>query len=231
MENKTNDQGYALLIDRPENKVANNERMSLNDSYVVQRKEQSHTHHRHDRRNNSDELVGSNSEMTYFLFKSWRVMKSTYSNICLGFLFLSLFFERYCFISTVYKTKYYGYVLILMVIGLNCLLNMLILKLRKKKQTKRLHELFNIERTPSVGTCVISFIGLLDMLYAFFLFWPANVIPIWLLITMLQFFIPFNMLVRSCCIGLRHYKVHAFAGFIIFAAVCINLLDFTTTAY
>jgi len=112
-------------------------------------------------------------------------MKSTYSNICLGFLFLSLFFERYCFISTVYKTKYYGYVLILMVIGLNCLLNMLILKLRKKKQTKRLHELFNIERTPSVGTCVISFIGLLDMLYAFFLFWPANVIPIWLLITML----------------------------------------------
>lgn len=144
---------------------------------------------------------------------------------------MSLFFERYCFIITVYKTKYYGYVLILMVIGLNCIFNSIILCLRKKKQTKRLHELFNIERTPSVSTCVISFIGLLDMLYAFFLFWPANVIPIFLLITMLQFFIPFNMLVRSCCIGLRHYTVHAIAGLVIFAAVCFNLLDFTTSAY
>lgn len=185
MENKTNTQGYALLIDRHDNKVAIKERASLNDSDVVERTEQSHTHHRNDRRKNSDKLIGPNSEMTYFLFKSFRVMKSTYINICLGFLILSLFFERYCFITTVYKTKYYGYVLILMVIGLNCLLNMLILKLRKKKQTKRLHEIFNIERTPSVGTCVISFIGMLDMLYAFFLFWPANVIPIWLLITML----------------------------------------------
>ena len=231
MENKTNNQGYALLIDRPENKVSITEKTSLNDSDVVQKREQSHTHHRHDHRKYSDELVGSNAQMTYFLFKSWRVMKSTYINICLGFLILSLFFERYCFITTVYKTKYYGYVLILLVIGLNCLCNILILKLRKKKQTKRLHELFQIERTPSVGKFVISFIGMIDMLYAFFLFWPANVIPIWLLITMLQFFIPFNMLVRSCCIGLIHYKVHAIAGFIIFAAVCINLLDFTTTAY
>ena len=109
----------------------------------------------------------------------------------------------------------------------NCIFNMIILSLRKQKQTKRLHELFNIERTPSVGTCVIGFIGMLDMLYAFFLFWPANVIPIWLLISMLQFFIPFNMLVRSCVLGLRHYQIHALAGFVIFAAVCINLLDFT----
>ena len=67
---------------------------------------------------------------------------------------------------------------------------------------------------------------MLDMLYAFFLFWPANVIPVWMLVTLLQFFIPLNMLVRSCCIGLQHHKIHAVAGFIIFGAVIINLMDF-----
>ena len=122
--------------------------------------------------------------MSYFLLKRWRVTKSTLIKLCIGSLLLSLFFERYFFITTVYKTKYYGYVLILLVIGLNCLLNIVILRLRKKKQTQYLHELFNIER-PSVSLCVVTFIGIIDMLYAFLLFWPANAIPVWLLITML----------------------------------------------
>jgi len=63
------------------------------------------------------------------------------------------------------------------------------------------------------------------MLYAFFLFWPANIIPIWLLITLLQFFIPLNMLFRSCCIGLKHYLIHVVAGFIILFAVVLNMID------
>ena len=54
-------------------------------------------------------------------------------------LILSLFFERFFFISTVYKTKFFGYVLILMVVGLNCLFNMVIFKMMEDKQTKKLH--------------------------------------------------------------------------------------------
>ena len=69
---------------------------------------------------------------------------------------------------------------------------------------------------------------MLDMLYAFFLFWPANVIPVWSLLILLQLFIPFNMLLRSSCIGLEHYGVHTIAGVIVFAAVGISMLDFTT---
>ena len=38
----------------------------------------------------------------------------------------ALFLERYCFILAVYKTKYYGYVLILIVIAVNCVFNYLI---------------------------------------------------------------------------------------------------------
>ena len=66
-----------------------------------------------------------------------------------------------------------------------------------------------------------------DMLYAFFLFWPANMIPLWLLVSLLQFFIPLNMLFRSCCIGLKHYPTHVLAGFIILTAVVVNMIDIT----
>lgn len=61
-----------------------------------------------------------------------------------GFLIMSLLMERFCFLVTVYKTKYYGYVLILIVIMLNCIFNFALTRMRRKKQKKRLHELFNI---------------------------------------------------------------------------------------
>ena len=76
-----------------------------------------------------------------------------------GFLIMSLLMERFCFIVTVYKTRFYGYVLILIVIALNCIFNFVLTRLRKKKQKKRLHEIFNIERTPNVGWCVVGIIG------------------------------------------------------------------------
>ena len=110
-------------------------------------------------RDNEGNKFQVKSSTTYFILKSWRIQKVTYIKLMTFFLFVSLFFERYCFITTVYKTKYYGYVLILLVIGLNCMFNLILRSLRMKKQTKRLHELFNIERTPSVSTCVIGFIG------------------------------------------------------------------------
>ena len=99
------------------------------------------------------------NKMTYFLFKSWRMKKGTLTALVTGFLILSLLMERFCFIVTVYKTRYYGYVLILIVIMLNCIFNFALTRLRKKKHKKRLHELFNIERTPTVGWCIIGVIG------------------------------------------------------------------------
>ena len=87
--------------------------------------------------------------------------------------------------------------------------------------------MFNIERAPEINNCVIALVGVLDMLYAFLLFWPANVIPVWMLLVLLQLFIPFQMLLRRAFIGIRHYNTHTIAGLIIFAAVCISMLDFT----
>ena len=123
--------------------------------------------------------------MTYFVFKKWRLRRNQLTIIVTCLLILSLFVERFCFIVSVYKAKYYGYTLILIVIFLNCIFNFALAKLRKKKHKKRLHEIFDLERTPHVGWCIIGIIGTFDMLYAFFLFWPANVIPIWLLCALL----------------------------------------------
>lgn len=60
------------------------------------------------------------------------------------------------------------------------------------------------------------------MLYTFLLFWPATVLPVLLLVTLLQFFIPMNMLFRAL-VGVQHYRVHIFATFIIVLAIVVGL--------
>ena len=50
--------------------------------------------------------------MTYFIFRSLVLKKTTMVAIMTSLLVVSLIMERYCFLVTVYKTKYYGYVLI-----------------------------------------------------------------------------------------------------------------------
>lgn len=74
-------------------------------------------------------------------------------------LVLALFFERYCFLVSVYKTKFFGYVLIIIVIFLNAIFNLLNLLLRRKRRVSRSHERFNIERKHSVGFCLTILIG------------------------------------------------------------------------
>jgi hypothetical protein len=117
---------------------------------------------------------------------------------------------------TVYKTKYYNYVLILAVVLLNCLFNLLKMlymqRLNKdqprlardgfKKTKSRFHEDFNFERQHGVSYSVIFLVGVLDMTYAFLLFWPANGFPIWLMVSLLQFYIPLSIFIRYLKMGL-----------------------------
>ena len=73
------------------------------------------------------------NQMTYFIFKPLKLKRSTLTYIISSLLALSLFAERFCFITTVYKTRYYGYVLILMVTMLNCIFNFAMTRIQKKK--------------------------------------------------------------------------------------------------
>lgn len=69
------------------------------------------------------------------------------------------------------------------------------------------------------------------MIYAFLLFWPANGFPIWLMVSLLQLFIPLNMIIRYFKMDLRFEKRHYIAGGIILAAILLNLLDFAFPVY
>jgi len=60
------------------------------------------------------------------------------------------------------------------------------------------------------------------MLYAFFLFWPANVLPLYLLIALLQIFIPLNIWMRLLIMQSEQHKKHNLAAAIIIIALVVN---------
>jgi hypothetical protein len=63
------------------------------------------------------------------------------------------------------------------------------------------------------------------MIYAFLLFWPANVISPWLMVSLLQFFIPLNLYFKACFSGFQYYRVHFAASFIILLGVGVNMIE------
>jgi len=97
--------------------------------------------------------------MTYFILRQLKMSKSNMVRCTTVALGIVIFAERYFFIVTVYKMKFYGYTLILIVIAFNCVFNLIISRLKQQKTTKALHHLFSIDRTNSVGNCIIGVIG------------------------------------------------------------------------
>jgi len=52
--------------------------------------------------------------------------RKAYLMLVTALLLAAIFLERFCFIVVVYKSKYYGYVLILLVVAINCGFNALL---------------------------------------------------------------------------------------------------------
>jgi len=49
--------------------------------------------------------------------------------------------------------------------------------------------------------------------------------PLWLLISLMQLFIPLNLMLRSCCIEeVEHFWIHWFSGIIILTGGVLNML-------
>lgn len=177
-------------------------------------------------------VENEDDKLTWFMHRSIIVRRRTLINLATVSLVVSLFMERYCFIVTVYKTRYYGYVLILTVFALNMLFSFVVLKCRSKtKKVKESYQVFEIERQSNLGCCIYSFLGLLDMFYAFFFFWPSNVIPMWLLVTLLQVFIPLNMGLRMCALKLSFHPLQKVSGVIILLAIGVNYFNLLSKEY
>ena len=49
--------------------------------------------------------------------------------------------------------------------------------------------------------------------------------PMMMIVSLLQLFIPLTVFMRLCCIGLKHYSIHIGAAFIILVGIAVTLLD------
>ena len=126
--------------------------------------------------------------MTYFVFKCLKVRQSTLIKLSTVSLILGTAMESYCFIVIIYKVKYYGYVLILIVIFFNFIFNMAKMYFLNQKtagEDEHLWEEFRLNKKQSLDCFTITIVGMLDMTYVFLLFWSANGFPIWLMVTLL----------------------------------------------
>lgn len=88
-----------------------------------------------------------------------RVKRGFKIKVVTALLVVAVFMERYCFFVSVYKTKYFGYLLILFVIFLNVILQALQSMIRKDKHKRMLHHMFELERTPKIGFVIITLLG------------------------------------------------------------------------
>ena len=99
------------------------------------------------------------------------------------------------------------------------------------KKKSKFHEDFNFERQHSVSYSLIALVGVLDMIYAFLLFWPANGFPIWLMVSLLQFYIPLSIFIRYLKMGLQYQRNHYLAAALILVAIAVNLCDLAMPGY
>jgi hypothetical protein len=88
-----------------------------------------------------------------------RVKRGFKLKVVTAILFLAVFGERYCFYVSIYKTKYFGYLLILLVSLFNMIMQAIQSNIRKDKHKRMLHQMFEIERTPQIGICIIIMLG------------------------------------------------------------------------
>ena len=57
------------------------------------------------------------------------------------------------------------------------------------------------------------------------MFWPANVIPLWLMVSLMQLFIPLKLFLSMYFNKFTYYPKHMLAAFGILVAVGVNMVN------
>lgn len=76
---------------------------------------------------------------TSLFFPCIRVRRGFKLKVVAVLLVIAMFMERYCFFMSVYKTKFFGYILILLVSFANVLMQAYQSAIRKDKHKRMLH--------------------------------------------------------------------------------------------
>ena len=75
--------------------------------------------------------------------------------------------------------------MLMAVIFINTFIFFLVKTCKLQKENTKMHELFKFKTVEEAPTVAIVFVGFLDMAYAFLLFWPANVLPVPVLLVLM----------------------------------------------
>lgn len=162
--------------------------------------------------------------MTYIITKKFPIPIKRYVMILSLFLIPALFLERYFFIVAVYKSRNYGYILLLTVLFFNTIFLYIMQILRRNKEKKSLSQQYSNDIKPKVSNIIIFIVAIFDTFKSLLLFWSANTVTPWMLIALLQLYIPLNMFLRSCCIeNISHYLRHWVIGLLIFTGCVVSL--------
>lgn len=160
----------------------------------------------------------------HFLCGMIVLRQSIVVRLYLIYLFILLFLERFCFYLLCYKMYCSDYILII----LTSLLNIIYLTYEQysqgKKAEKKMHRIFEFEDFEMPPIIAIAIMGILDAAYAFFLYWPTNLMPVLGLTNMFQLFIPFDTF-----IGVLFCKKKSRTAHYIFSIVILigGVLSFT----
>lgn len=141
-----------------------------------------------------------------------------------AYLVMLLFLERFCFYLLCYKMYCSDYMLILFSSLGNIVYLMYEQYSKGKKVVKKMHHIFefdDFERPPGIA---IAIMGILDMAYSFFLYWPTNLMPILGLTIIYQLFIPFDTFIGLFCCQKPSRKAHIIFSLVILMAGVMSFL-------
>ena len=165
-------------------------------------------------------LFLTKGEKSYLFFNGCLAFReSVYKQVLAVFLAIMLFVERFCFLTMVYKTKCTNYCLLILVVFLNTVFLLVRKNQRGQKVQNKMHELFSLETVDEAPWIAVIFVGSLDMMYVFCLFWPANLIPAPVILLLMQLSIPINTLMGRYIFKHEEFKRHIYISIIIMVGV------------
>jgi hypothetical protein len=89
-----------------------------------------------------------------------------------------------------------------------------------------MHQLFDLDRVRAPPLAYVMFFGVVDMAYAFCLFWPASITPVLILVCQMQVFIPLDTIVGSLCCARSEYLRHLLLSVFIIIGVVISAISY-----
>jgi len=108
------------------------------------------------------------------------------------------------------------------VVFLNALTTYLSNRKRQQAVQDKMHSMFVLKSIEDPPKLAVMLVGLLDMGFAFCSFWPANILPVFIIVCQMQLFIPLDTLAGRFMCGRLEHKRHLVFSAIILIGIALS---------